>query len=45
MNNGVMMKKIILFQLNQLGYGGTEKAIFTFIKNITFEIRNKIPAK
>lgn len=29
-----MMKKIILFQLNQLGYGGTEKAIFTFIKNI-----------
>ena len=28
------MKKTILFQLNQLGYGGTEKAIHTFIKNI-----------
>jgi glycosyltransferase involved in cell wall biosynthesis len=24
----------VLFQLNQLGYGGTEKAILTFIKNL-----------
>ncbi len=24
----------ILYQLNQLGYGGTEKAIFTFVNNI-----------
>ena len=30
-----MSKKIkILFQLNQLGYGGTEKAVLTFLENI-----------
>lgn len=29
-----MMKTKILFQLNQLGYGGTEKAIFTFLQNL-----------
>lgn len=31
------MKTKILYQLNQLGYGGTEKAIYTFIKNIDKE--------
>lgn len=28
------MKTVILFQLNQLGFSGTEKAIYTFIKNL-----------
>lgn len=28
------MKIKILYQLNQLGYGGTEKAIFTFLQNL-----------
>jgi glycosyltransferase involved in cell wall biosynthesis len=31
------MKKKVLFQLNQLGYGGTEKAIYTFIQNMDKE--------
>lgn len=31
------MKKTVLYQLNHLGYGGTEKAIFTFINNLDKE--------
>ncbi len=31
------MKTTILYQLNQLGYGGTEKAIYTFLENINKE--------
>ncbi|MBY0385330.1 hypothetical protein K2X05_09245, partial [bacterium] len=42
------MKKIkILFHLNQLGYGGTEKAILTFAKNIDrsqFELYLFVPS-
>ncbi|MGE4456625.1 MAG: glycosyltransferase [Arcobacteraceae bacterium] len=34
----MLEKKIkILFQLNSLGYGGTEKAIFTFLENIDLD--------